>query len=159
MISSYNAKASETVELSTNGCISCLVRGDDDDIRFNSRANQNTVDVLRSAGCCRASRAQDARRVRLVHDVGCLGGIATSAGNDCGDDSVFERTFDLISLLNRDYQSFLRSVDIHQFCSNGHSACVGRCKDIEDARTVDVEMMLTRVMAWRDDQENLPALL
>ena len=75
LIPSYNAKASETVELSTNGCISCLVRGDDDDIRFNSRANQNTVDVLRSAGCCRASRAQDAHRVRLVRDVGCFGRV------------------------------------------------------------------------------------
>ena len=72
LIPSYNAQASEAVELSTNVWISCLVRGDDDDIRFNPRADQNTVDVLRSAGCCRASRAQDARRVRLVRDVGCF---------------------------------------------------------------------------------------
>lgn len=81
-----------------------MVGGDDDEIRFNSRANQNTVGALRNAGC-RACRREDARQVRLMHDVGCFGGIATSAGDDCGDDSVFERYFDLISLLNRDCQS------------------------------------------------------
>ena len=47
-----------------------------------------------------------------------FGGIATSAGDDCGDDSVFERTFDHISLFNRIASHYYAQSTSLEFCRN-----------------------------------------